>query len=99
MTAGDKTTGIAVLNGLEVETCSLFSDDEILDYIEQHKPKIVSIDSPLGLPGGGDSIDPKAGIVRVAEARSGERGHSRIPRAHWFDAEFDATGHPPSAGD
>src|SRR5208283_5194729 len=27
----------------------------------------VSIDSPLGLPGGGNSIDPKAGIMRVAE--------------------------------
>ena len=36
-------------------------------YIRKHKPKIVSIDSPLGLPGGGNSIDPKAGIMRVAE--------------------------------
>lgn len=67
LTAGDKATGIAVLNGCSVETCSLFSDEEILEYIKKHKPKIVSIDSPLGLPGGGDSIDPKAGIMRVAE--------------------------------
>lgn len=67
LTAGDKATGVAVLNDLEVETSSLFSDDEILAYVREHKPKFVSIDSPLGLPGGGDSIDPKAGIVRVAE--------------------------------
>lgn len=67
LTAGDKATGIALLNAFEVETCSLFSDDEILDYLRKHKPKIVSIDSPLGLPGGGDSIDRSAGIVRVAE--------------------------------
>ena len=45
----------------------MFSDEEILGYIEEHKPGIVSIDSPLGLPGGGDTIDPKAGIMRVAE--------------------------------
>jgi histidinol phosphatase-like PHP family hydrolase/predicted nuclease with RNAse H fold/dephospho-CoA kinase len=67
LTAGDKATGIAVLDGFEVETCSLRSDDEILDYVRKQSPKIVSIDSPLGLPGGGESIDTKAGIVRVAE--------------------------------
>jgi len=67
LTAGDKATGVAVLNDFFVETCSLFSDEEILRYIEEHKPGIVSIDSPLGLPGGGDTIDPKAGIMRVAE--------------------------------
>jgi len=67
LTAGDKATGVAILNGCSVETCSLFCDEEILAYVRKHKPKIVSIDSPLGLPGGGDSIDPKAGIMRVAE--------------------------------
>jgi len=67
LTAGDKATGIALLKGSSVETCSLRSDEEILAYIAQHGPGIVSIDSPLGLPGGGDEIDPKAGIVRVAE--------------------------------
>jgi histidinol phosphatase-like PHP family hydrolase/predicted nuclease with RNAse H fold/dephospho-CoA kinase len=67
LTAGDKATGIALIDEFCVETTSLFSDDEILAYVRKHKPRIVSIDSPLGLPGGGDSIDPKAGIVRVAE--------------------------------
>lgn len=67
LTAGEKATGVAVLDGYSVETCSLFSDDEIFAYIKKHKPRIVSIDSPLGLPGGGDTVDPTAGIVRVAE--------------------------------
>lgn len=67
LTAGDKATGVALLDAYDVETCSVHSDEEIIVFIEKHKPSIVSIDSPLGLPGGGDSIDPKAGIVRVAE--------------------------------
>jgi len=67
LTAGDKATGVAILDGFSVETCSLISDEEILAYIRKAKPKIVSIDSPLGLPGGGEVINPKAGIVRVAE--------------------------------
>jgi histidinol phosphatase-like PHP family hydrolase/predicted nuclease with RNAse H fold/dephospho-CoA kinase len=67
LTAGDKATGVAVLNDFEVQTASLTSDEEILAYIQKHKPKIVSIDSPLGLPGGGDTINAHAGIVRVAE--------------------------------
>lgn len=67
LTAGDKATGVAFLSDLTVETFSLLSDDEILDCIRRYQPEIVSIDSPLGLPGGGDSINPTAGIMRVAE--------------------------------
>jgi histidinol phosphatase-like PHP family hydrolase/predicted nuclease with RNAse H fold/dephospho-CoA kinase len=67
LTAGDKLTGVALLDKMTVETCSLSSDEEILKYIAKHRPRIVSIDSPLGLPGGGDAINPRAGIVRVAE--------------------------------
>ena len=46
---------------------SLLTDDEITAYVKRHRPTIVSIDSPLGLPGGGTEIDPEAGIVRFAE--------------------------------
>jgi histidinol phosphatase-like PHP family hydrolase/predicted nuclease with RNAse H fold/dephospho-CoA kinase len=67
LTAGDKETGVAVLDGFHVETASVSSDNEILEYIARTSPAIVSIDSPLGLPGGGDEIDRNAGIVRVAE--------------------------------
>ncbi|MGJ5816773.1 PHP domain-containing protein [Paludibaculum fermentans] len=67
LTAGDKATGLALLDGYTVHTCSMFSDAEIIAFIEENKPAIVSIDSPLGLPGGGTFIDPKSGIVRIAE--------------------------------
>jgi histidinol phosphatase-like PHP family hydrolase/predicted nuclease with RNAse H fold/dephospho-CoA kinase len=67
LTAGDKATGVAYLDGCDVHTCSLTTDDEILAFIRKQKPRIVSIDSPLGLPGGGKEVDPAAGIVRVAE--------------------------------
>lgn len=67
LTAGDKATGIALLDGRIVETQSLFTDEEIIEYVREVEPKVVSIDSPLGLPGGGESISPEAGIMRVAE--------------------------------
>lgn len=67
LTAGDKPTGLALIDGCTVHTCSLKSDDEIVAYITEHHPSLVSIDSPLGLPGGGETIDRSAGIVRVAE--------------------------------
>jgi len=62
-----KPTGVAVLDGLEVKTCSLESDDDIFAFIKEVAPAIVSIDSPLGLPGGGQEISVSAGIVRRAE--------------------------------
>lgn len=67
LTAGNKDTGVAFLNGRKIETASLRSDQEILAFVERCRPAIVSIDSPLGLPGGGMNIDSEAGIVRVAE--------------------------------
>ena len=62
-----KATGVALLDGLKVQTCSLSTDEEILEYVAEKKPGIVSIDSPLGLPGGGQEISRSAGIMRVAE--------------------------------
>jgi histidinol phosphatase-like PHP family hydrolase/predicted nuclease with RNAse H fold len=68
LTAGkNRKTAVAKLSGSFVETASLRTDEEILDYIKEVQPAIVSIDSPLGVPGGGEKIDPKAGIMRIAE--------------------------------
>lgn len=68
LTAGtNKETGIAFLENNKVTTQSLLSDNDILRFIKEKKPSIVSIDSPLGLPGGKKVIEPKAGIVREAE--------------------------------
>src|SRR5207237_5847479 len=58
---------VASIDGNHVKTQSLWTDDDIVSFVKQYRPKVVSIDSPLGLPGGGTTIEPKAGIVRVAE--------------------------------
>ncbi len=75
----NKKTALAVLSGNVVETESLRTDSEILDFIKKTRPTIVSIDSPLGLPGGGSEIDPEAGIVRVAERDLASVGISAYP--------------------
>ena len=66
--AKGKATGVALLNeDNSVETTMIMSNNELIEYVVLHQPDFVSIDSPLGYPGGKDSIDPQAGIVRVAE--------------------------------
>lgn len=68
LTAGaNKKTGVAYLSGNIVQTTSILLDNDIIEYIKLKSPKFVSIDSPLGLPGGTKKIIPKAGIVRKAE--------------------------------
>jgi histidinol phosphatase-like PHP family hydrolase/predicted nuclease with RNAse H fold/dephospho-CoA kinase len=67
LTAGNKPTGVALLEGTHVNADSLWTDADIISFVRKHKPKVVSIDSPLGLPGGGTVVNPKAGIVRIAE--------------------------------
>jgi histidinol phosphatase-like PHP family hydrolase/predicted nuclease with RNAse H fold/dephospho-CoA kinase len=74
-----KPTGAAVLDGMRVKTCSLESDDDIMTFIAKTKPAIVSIDSPLGLPGGGAEISTSAGIMRMAEYDLNSIGISAYP--------------------
>ncbi len=74
-----KPTGAAVLDGMRVKTCSLESDEDIMAFIAETNPAIVSIDSPLGLPGGGSEISKSAGIMRVAEYDLNSVGISAYP--------------------
>jgi len=75
----NKKTGVALLSGMNVQTTSLRTDEEILQYIKEKRPAVVSIDSPLGLPGGGKDIIPEAGIVRVAERHLSSVGIPSYP--------------------
>lgn len=80
LTAGrSKATGVAVIDENHVQTTSLVTDDEIVNFISTRKPKIVSIDSPLGFPGGTAEINPAAGIVRVAERELASLGIPAYP--------------------
>lgn len=74
-----KPTGMAILDKNKVEVTSLSTDQEIIDFIIENKPKIVSIDSPLGLPGGGKAINGNDGIVRQAERDLSSIGISAYP--------------------
>ena len=78
LTGATKATGVAILNGRR-RHYSVLSDGDILALPKKHRSRIVSIDSPLGLPRGGDVISRKAGIVRVAEHDLASVGFQRAP--------------------
>lgn len=54
-----RPTGVCLLKGLKAETAILFSDEEILAYIQETKPVIAAIDAPLTLPPGRKTIDER----------------------------------------
>ena len=74
-----KPTGAAVLERLEVRTASLESNEDILAFVREANPSIVSIDSPLGLPGGARDPSVAPSIVRIAELDLASVGISAYP--------------------
>jgi predicted nuclease with RNAse H fold/uncharacterized protein YprB with RNaseH-like and TPR domain/adenylate kinase family enzyme len=68
-----RPTGFARCVGAEVETKILFTDDEIFEQTRLARPDLVSIDAPLFLPRGRQSVSDDSpcravgGIVRDAE--------------------------------
>lgn len=55
-----RPTGWCILKGLKAETSLLYSDEEILNYVQKEKPDLVAIDAPLSLPPGRKSIDERS---------------------------------------
>lgn len=80
-----RPTGVALLKNNHVETLQINTDDDMINYIIQAKPDIVSIDSPLSLPIGRISVfddDPgrdKYGILRICERVLKKRGVNAYP--------------------
>ena len=80
-----KASGVAVLEDNKVETLLIASDDEMIDFIVNKKPVLVSIDSPLSLPHGRTSVfddDPgrdEFGIMRICERVLKKRGVNAYP--------------------
>lgn len=54
-----RPTGVCLLSGSEAKTALLYSDRDILDVLEQKKPDLVTVDAPLSLPPGRESIHQK----------------------------------------
>jgi uncharacterized protein YprB with RNaseH-like and TPR domain/predicted nuclease with RNAse H fold len=75
-----RPTGWAICDGTKVETVVLYNDDEIVERTLAAKPDLVSIDAPLSLPRGRESVSDsspcraKGGIVRDAERVLWSRG-------------------------
>lgn len=57
-----RPTGFCVLRGMKVETCLVFTDEEILRRTYENRPKVVAIDAPLSLPPGRESIEQKTDV-------------------------------------
>ncbi len=56
-----RPTGMCLLRGLRAQTHVAFSDEDILDAIQQAQPDLVPIDAPLSLPKGRKTIHDSAG--------------------------------------
>jgi histidinol phosphatase-like PHP family hydrolase/predicted nuclease with RNAse H fold len=74
-----KKSGLALLRHQNVQTKSLSTDAEIIRFIKDNNVSVVSIDSPLGLPGGGKTVNKDAGIVRAAERELASIGIHAYP--------------------
>ncbi|MEM1540192.1 MAG: DUF429 domain-containing protein [Candidatus Bathyarchaeia archaeon] len=64
-------TGLAVLKHKKVETCLVYTDEEILNKLCNAKPSIVAIDAPLKLP--------KKGFLRKADSELIKKGYRVFP--------------------
>jgi len=56
-----RATGLCLLRGLRAHTHVAFSDDDILNWVQQARPHLVPIDAPLSLPKGRKTIHDRTG--------------------------------------
>jgi len=56
-----RPTGFCLLGELNVETCLVYTDQEILEKTAESKPLVIAIDAPLCLPPGRKSIEDRTG--------------------------------------
>jgi len=57
-----RNTGICMLKRGNISSCTIVhTDQEIINYVENEKPTLITIDAPLNLPPGRKSIDDKNG--------------------------------------
>jgi hypothetical protein len=57
-----RQTGFCILDGMKAYTSVLYTDEEIIDKIEEVKPDIIAIDAPLSLPEGRKSIEDRTNV-------------------------------------
>jgi predicted nuclease with RNAse H fold len=76
----NRPTGLCVLNGITAETQLVYTDQEILQAIEDITPRVIAIDAPLSLPPGRKSIDERTGVhLRKCDKELLRRGIKFFP--------------------
>jgi len=55
-------TGFCILNEMKAYTTVVYTDKEIVDKIDEVKPKNIAIDAPLSLPKGRKSIEERTDV-------------------------------------
>ena len=56
-----RPTGVCILRGLDAETVTVLSDDELLEIARETGPVLCPIDAPLSLPPGRKSLEDRNG--------------------------------------
>ena len=57
-----RNTGLCVLDGMKITFCAVVhTDQEILNFLEETNPILITIDAPLNLPPGRKSIEDRNG--------------------------------------
>jgi len=57
-----RQTGFCILDRMKAYTSVLYTDEEIIDKIEEVRPDIIAIDAPLSLPEGRKSIEDRTNV-------------------------------------
>jgi len=57
-----RPSGFCVLEGMKVETCLVYRDEEFIQRIEEVKPEVIAVDAPLSLPPGRKSIEERTNV-------------------------------------
>lgn len=57
-----RPTGFCVLDGMDANTCLVYTDSEVVEKTLNAKPKVVAIDAPLALPKGRKSLKRRSKI-------------------------------------
>jgi len=75
-----RPTGFCILDEMRVETQLVYNDKEIVQKIDEVKPKVIAIDAPLSLPKGRKTIEERTNIhLRECDKELLKRGIKFFP--------------------
>jgi hypothetical protein len=69
----ENPSGIAILDGNKMKLFTSYSDDEILDLVDEVKPQVIVIDAPLSLPKGRCCLEKDCKCAVGGHFRQAER--------------------------